>query len=43
MGARQPDELPEAARQYVAFIAERTGVPVDFVSVGPGREQFIML
>ncbi len=43
MAARQPGDLPDAARAYVAFIAEQTGVPVDFVSVGPGREQFIVL
>lgn len=43
MDARQPEDLPQAARAYVAFIARQTGVPVDFVSVGPGREQFIVL
>ncbi len=43
MTARQPGDLPDAARAYVAFIARQTGVSVDFVSVGPGREQFIIL
>lgn len=43
MDARQTEDLPQAARAYVAFIARQTGVPVDFVSVGPGREQFIVL
>lgn len=43
MGARQMADLPAAARHYVAFIAEQTGVPVDYISVGPGREQFIVV
>lgn len=41
MGARALDDLPEAARRYVEFVAEGTGTRVSFVSVGPGREQFI--
>ncbi len=36
-------DLPANARRYVDFIAERTGVSVHHVSVGPGREQFIHL
>lgn len=35
------DELPEEARNYIAKIEEILNVPVDFVSVGPGREQTI--
>ncbi len=41
MGARRPSDLPDAARRYVEFVSESTGTPVSFVSVGPGREQFI--
>jgi adenylosuccinate synthase len=40
-GCRRPADLPEAARRYVDFVAAETGAPVSFVSVGPGREQFI--
>ncbi len=40
-GCRRPGDLPDAARRYVDFIAAAAGVPVSFVSVGPGREQFI--
>jgi len=36
---RSESELPQAARDYLAFIADRTGVPVVLVGVGPGREQ----
>ncbi len=34
-------DLPVAARAYVEFLAERSGVPVTMVGVGPGREQFV--
>jgi adenylosuccinate synthase len=34
-------DLPREARDYVAFLAEQTGVPVSLVGVGPGREQFV--
>jgi len=35
------EEMPAAARDYVAFLAEQIGVPVRLVGVGPGREQFV--
>jgi adenylosuccinate synthase len=35
------EELPAAARQYIARIAEVTGVPVTYVGVGPEREQYV--
>ncbi|MDR0874951.1 MAG: adenylosuccinate synthase [Clostridiales Family XIII bacterium] len=38
---RTYDELPEAAKEYIAAIEEITGVPVGIISVGPGREQTI--
>jgi adenylosuccinate synthase len=34
-------DLPAAARAYVDFLAEQSGVPVSLVGVGPGREQFV--
>lgn len=40
-GARSYDELPEAARQYLAFVREEVGVPVGMVSIGPRRDQII--
>lgn len=42
-GARHPGDLPEAARRFVEFVAQGSGVPVSYVSVGPGREQFIVM
>lgn len=35
-------ELPEEARAYVERIEEILGVPADYVSTGPGREQTII-
>jgi len=42
-GAARIEDLPEAARQYVRFVEKLAGVPVSFVSVGPGREQTVVL
>jgi adenylosuccinate synthase len=35
------EELPAAARDYVAFLADQVGVPIRVVGVGPGRDQFV--
>jgi adenylosuccinate synthase len=35
------DDLPPAARNYVAFLADQVGVHIRLVGVGPGREQFV--
>ncbi|MFM9995028.1 MAG: adenylosuccinate synthase [Phycisphaerales bacterium] len=39
--ARRRGELPDAARAYLAFIEDTVGAPIDFVGVGPDREQTI--
>ena len=41
--ARSWDALPAAARNYLARISELAGVPIRFVSVGPEREQLIIV
>jgi adenylosuccinate synthase len=41
--ARTRSDLPQAAQDYLDLIAERTGVPIACVGVGPGREQIIWL
>jgi adenylosuccinate synthase len=38
---RTEDDLPEAARDYIAYIAEFVGVPVALLGVGPGRDQVV--
>jgi len=41
--ASRLDDLPTAARDYVQFIQDFTGVHVSFVGVGPARDQTIVL
>jgi len=38
-GMREFAQLPANARRYIARIEELAGVPVDLISVGPGRDQ----
>ncbi len=40
-GARHFEDLPVAAQRYVAFVAERLGIPVGLVSVGQRRDQVL--
>jgi len=39
--ARRLEDLPDAARDYLAFVSDFLGVPIVMVGVGPGREQMI--
>jgi adenylosuccinate synthase len=36
-------ELPDTMQSYIKFINEYLGVPVKYVSNGPGRDQIIHL
>jgi adenylosuccinate synthase len=38
---RTMEELPQAARDYLAFVEDYVGVPIALVGVGPGRDQII--
>lgn len=40
-GARRLEDLPREARDYLAFIESKVGVPIKLVSVGKEREQVI--
>ena len=42
-GIRNYDDLPENARKYLERMAEITGIALGIVSVGPSREQTIVL
>lgn len=42
-GARKLSDLPAGARRYVDSIGELMEVPVKFISIGPDREQTILL
>ncbi|XP_046848871.1 adenylosuccinate synthetase isozyme 1-like [Xenia sp. Carnegie-2017] len=40
---RKYDDLPEAARNYIRMIEKHTGLPVEYVGVGPTRDAMIKL
>jgi adenylosuccinate synthase len=40
-GARDWDALPQAVRDYVAFVERAVGVPITLFSTGPGRDDVI--
>lgn len=42
-GCRTLDELPQNCRNYIRFIEEKVGCPISYISVGPGREQYIVV
>ncbi|OAG26736.1 adenylosuccinate synthase [Thermodesulfatator autotrophicus] len=42
-GIKKLEDLPENCKNYLKFIEEFTGVPVNIVSVGPSRDQTIVL
>ncbi|OUS10509.1 adenylosuccinate synthase [Gammaproteobacteria bacterium 53_120_T64] len=43
VGAKTLEQLPTAARNYIARIEEVCGVPIDIVSTGPDRVETIVL
>jgi len=42
-GCRQWDDLPDEANEYIRFIEHYLHLPVKLISVGPGREETIVL
>jgi adenylosuccinate synthase len=40
-GVTKLTDLPEAARNFVEFLAAQAGVPVRLIGVGPARDQFV--
>ena len=42
-GAKSLDDLPHNARNYIKYIEDTVGVPVDIISTGPDREDTIIL
>ena len=38
-GITDPDDLPDAVREYIAFLEDQVGIPIRIVSVGPERDQ----
>ena len=42
-GCRKAEDLPEAAVRYIRFIENAVGCPIKYVSVGAGREDYLVL
>jgi adenylosuccinate synthase len=42
-GITQLEKLPQAAREYLAFLEKESGARIGMVSTGPGREQTIFV
>lgn len=42
-GCRKKEDLPKAALDYIAFIEKAVDCPVKYVSVGPKREDYIVM
>lgn len=42
-GVRRFEDLPANAQKYINFIAEQVNVPITYISVGPARDQVIMV
>ncbi len=42
-GAQKLEDLPENARNYVKFIEDKIGAPIDIISTGPDRVETIVL
>ncbi len=42
-GATRVEDLPAEARDYLRFVEELAGVPMTFVSVGPSRDQTVVM
>ncbi|MCU0394866.1 MAG: adenylosuccinate synthase [Chitinophagaceae bacterium] len=42
-GCKTAADLPESMKTYISFINEKIGVPVKWVSNGPGRDQIVTL
>lgn len=42
-GSKSMKDLPINARDYVHFVGNELGVPIDVVSVGPGRDQTLWI
>jgi adenylosuccinate synthase len=42
-GAREVDQLPEEAKAYIKAIEDISGIPASIISVGPGRDETIVV
>lgn len=40
-GAKSYNDLPENCKKYVEFIEKQLHVPVEWIGIGPGRENML--
>lgn len=43
VGCKSWEDLPQAAKNYIRYIEEQLGLPVDILSTGPDREETLIL
>ncbi|MCM2972850.1 MULTISPECIES: adenylosuccinate synthase [Larsenimonas] len=43
LGIKRLEELPDNARQYIRYLEEQVGTPIDIISTGPDRNETIVL
>jgi len=43
VGVTDYEQLPQAAKNYIARLSELVGVPIDIVSTGPDRDETIVI
>jgi adenylosuccinate synthase len=42
-GCRKPEDLPVNAMRYIRFIEAAVGCPIKYVSVGAGRDEYLVM
>ena len=42
-GCRKFSELPDAARHYLGYVEKSVSIPIEVISVGPDREETIIV
>ena len=42
-GCRKVEDLPQAALDYIRYIEQAVGCPVQYVSVGAGRDEYVKM
>ena len=40
---RKYEELPQAAKDYISYLEKAVGCRIEYVSVGPDREEYIKI
>lgn len=42
-GCRKPEDLPEKAKEYIAYLEKAVGCPIKYVSVGAERDEYVKM